>query len=174
MRGVHRRRDRRFSPWKNGGGETAEILASPPGAGLDGFDWRLSTAIVAADGPFSVFPGVDRVLTLIEGGTMLLTVDGSSQRLTPDSAPFAFAGDTPCSALVEGGPILDFNVMVRRPLRVRVTRGPLAVPAGRLRFLLLMDDACGLQRLDLVDADAADPALVAALTGVPALMVAID
>ena len=47
-------------PWKNGGGETAEILVEPAGAPLDSFDWRLSMARVAADGPFSLFPGVER------------------------------------------------------------------------------------------------------------------
>ena len=55
---------RQFRPWKNGGGETAEIAVSPAGAGFDDFDWRISTAIVAQSGPFSGFPGVDRVLTL--------------------------------------------------------------------------------------------------------------
>lgn len=36
------------------------LAAAPPGAGLDGFDWRISCARVASGGPFSVFPGVDR------------------------------------------------------------------------------------------------------------------
>ena len=49
-------------PWKNGGGETAEIAVSPPGAALDDFDWRLSMARVETDGPFSAFPGIDRTL----------------------------------------------------------------------------------------------------------------
>ncbi len=51
-------------PWKNGGGMTADVAASPPGAGMDGFDWRVSIARVEADGPFSVFPGVDRTMAL--------------------------------------------------------------------------------------------------------------
>ncbi|MBV9975040.1 MAG: HutD family protein, partial [Hyphomicrobiales bacterium] len=55
--GQHRR-----MPWKNGGGETTEIIASPEGAGLDEFDWRISMARVATDGPFSRFAGVDRTL----------------------------------------------------------------------------------------------------------------
>lgn len=55
--GIYRTADRVFRPWKNGGGETAEILAFPAGAGFDDFSWRISTAIVAASGPFSAFPG---------------------------------------------------------------------------------------------------------------------
>ena len=54
-------------PWKNGGGTTAEVAVHPPGAGLDDFDWRISMADVAVDGPFSRFPGVDRTLVLAEG-----------------------------------------------------------------------------------------------------------
>src|SRR5690606_386633 len=72
---------RQFRPWKNGGGETAEIAVSPAGAGFDDFDWRISTAIVAQSGPFSGFPGVDRVLTVIEGGAMELTVAGEARHL---------------------------------------------------------------------------------------------
>lgn len=173
MRGVYRRADRRFRPWKNGGGETAEIVISPAGAGIDDFDWRISTAVVAGDGPFSVFPGVDRVLAVIEGA-MVLTMDGVPHRLTADSAPLAFPGDLPCEARVETGPVLDFNVMLRPPLRARVTRGPLVLSGGRVRLALLLADAGGLERLDLVDLGAADPALRRALEGTPALMVALD
>jgi len=43
---IHPAADRRFAPWKNGGGETAEIACFPEGAGFDGFGWRISTARV--------------------------------------------------------------------------------------------------------------------------------
>ena len=62
--------------WKNGGGVTREIVASPEGAPLDAFDWRVSLADVSADGPFSSFPGVDRTLTVVEGAGMDLMVGG--------------------------------------------------------------------------------------------------
>ena len=104
---------RRFQPWKNGGGETAEIMVSPLGAGFDDFDWRISTAIIAQSGPFSGFPGVDRVLTVIEGGAMELTVAGRPQHLDAGSDPFAFPGDAPASAVLTGPALLDFNVMAQ-------------------------------------------------------------
>jgi hypothetical protein len=47
-------------PWKNEGGITREVAIFPPGADMNGFLWRVSTASVASDSPFSVFPGVDR------------------------------------------------------------------------------------------------------------------
>lgn len=52
--------------WRNGAGETREICCFPP-ATRD-FHWRASIASIAANGEFSLFPGVERVITLLEGG----------------------------------------------------------------------------------------------------------
>lgn len=101
-------------PWKNGGGVTREIAVHPPGAAMDDFAWRISLADVAADGPFSAFPGVDRILTVIEGGGLLLDLAGKVVRLDGDAPPLAFAGETPVSATLGEGPIRDLNLMVRR------------------------------------------------------------
>lgn len=38
-----------------------------PGADMGDFVWRVSLAEVDADGPFSAFAEVDRILTLVEG-----------------------------------------------------------------------------------------------------------
>jgi environmental stress-induced protein Ves len=82
-------------PWKNGGGVTREIVCQPPGAGMDSFDWRVSIAHIASDGPFSAFPGIDRVITLLKGGGVhLSSADGQvNHRLGTPLAPFAFAGE---------------------------------------------------------------------------------
>lgn len=101
-------------PWKNGGGETAEIAVFPPQAGLDDFGWRLSMARVAADGPFSCFEGIDRTLTILDGAGLDLTVESVRHVLTPDSAPLRFPGDCPASADLLAGPVTDLNVMTRR------------------------------------------------------------
>ncbi|MFT4253283.1 MAG: HutD family protein [Caulobacter sp.] len=107
--------DRTPSPWKNGGGTTWEIAAQPPGADLSSFDWRLSIARVAAPGPFSVFPGIDRVLTLIDGAGLRLTIEGAGEVvLDAAAAPLPFPGDAPASATLDSGPIRDLNLMVRR------------------------------------------------------------
>ncbi|TWI37162.1 HutD family protein [Paracoccus sulfuroxidans] len=173
MKGVYRASDRSFTPWKNGGGQTAEILALPKGAALDGFDIRLSTAVVASDGPFSSFTGINRVLTVLEGGPMLLTIEGRELELTDASAPFAFSGALPCAARLAGPQVLDFNVMTRAPLRAEVTRGPLAPVTGspQAAYALLLAPQAGLERLDLVDLLEADPALLVALQGASALRV---
>lgn len=107
--------DRIASPWKNGGGTTWEIAAEPPGAGLDAFDWRLSIARVAAPGPFSVFPGVDRVLTVIAGAGLRLTIEGQDEVVLDEaSPPQPFPGDAAASATLDGGPVRDLNLMIRR------------------------------------------------------------
>lgn len=104
------------SAWKNGGGVTREIVCVPEGAGLDDFQWRVSIAHIAQAGPFSAFPGIDRVITLLAGaGVRLHTADGAlDHRLHTPLAPFAFAGECPIEAELLDGPCDDLNVMVRR------------------------------------------------------------
>ena len=103
------------SPWKNGGGSTTEVAISPPGASLDTFDWRISLATIAADGPFSAFPGVDRTLALVDGPGVLLDLgDQGKFLLSEDDPVFEFMGEARIAARLTGGPTIDFNVMTRR------------------------------------------------------------
>lgn len=112
----YRYRDLVPAPWKNGGGVTREIVSQPPGAGMDGFDWRVSVAHIARDGPFSPFAGVDRVITLLDGpGVRLHSADGAlDHRLDKPLEPFAFAGELAVQAQLLEADCLDFNVMTRR------------------------------------------------------------
>jgi environmental stress-induced protein Ves len=114
-------------PWKNGGGVTREIAAWPPGAGLDAFDWRVSAAEVATDGPFSRFPGIERVLLVTRGAGLRLAFDGGEAvLLTPESPPFRFSGEAAVGADLVDGPVADLNVMARQGLwTARVRRLPL-------------------------------------------------
>lgn len=121
---VLRAAQHRHMPWKNGGGETTEIAVFPPGAGLDDFGWRISMARVASDGPFSVFAGIDRTLTLLDGDGLRLAI-GEAARidLQVGSDPLSFAADLPTHATLLGGAVTDLNVMTRRGRwRHRVTR----------------------------------------------------
>lgn len=103
-------------PWKNGGGATRELACWPPGAGLERFGWRVSVADIAAPGPFSRFPGVDRHLMLLHGDGVHLRAPGGGvdQRLDRPWQPFAFAGEVAIDATLRGGPVRDFNLMLRR------------------------------------------------------------
>ncbi|GAB5095197.1 HutD/Ves family protein [Caballeronia sp. HLA56] len=101
-------------PWKNGGGITRELAAEPEGASMDTFAWRLSIADVSADGAFSSFAGVDRVLILLDGAGMTLAEPDYVHTLNEPLAMARFAGETPIHAALVQGPTRDFNVMTRR------------------------------------------------------------
>ena len=103
----------RAMAWSNGTGITYEVAVSPPDAGLGDFDWRISIAEISADSVFSTFGGVDRILLLIEGDGMRLTVDGTVHALeTFDRV--AFAGEAQASCTLPSGPTRDLNIMTRR------------------------------------------------------------
>jgi uncharacterized protein len=99
--------------WKNGGGSTTEIAVFPQEAGFDAFDWRVSLATIAADGPFSAFPGVERTLVLVDGHGMTLDIDGAPTMLSKADPVAAFDGESRVEAKLSRGPSTDFNVMTR-------------------------------------------------------------
>lgn len=128
-----RRADLPAMPWKNGGGVTWQIASHPEAAGLEDFDWRISMAEVASDGPFSAFAGIDRTLTLIEGAGIVLDFAGAAVTLTPGAPPLSFPGEAPVTGRPVDGAILDLNVMTRRGRCVHaVLPAQGALPAGTL------------------------------------------
>ena len=113
-------------PWANGRGTTLELVRRNDEAGALLF--RLSVADVVEPGPFSPLPGIDRVITLIDGAGFDLDFGGvrPSETLRP-FAPLAFSGDWSTSASAVHGPSRDFNVMTARG---RVTAEVEAVTAA--------------------------------------------
>jgi hypothetical protein len=97
-------------PWKNGGGSTEEITRDA-GTGLEGFGWRLSIADIGESGGFSAFAGYERVITVLQGEGMTLTVDGQNTRPLLPLDPFAFSGESQVSCTLLGGAIRDFNLI---------------------------------------------------------------
>ncbi|MGW2718765.1 HutD/Ves family protein [Streptomyces sp. NPDC001492] len=178
---VLRADDRPAVPWKNGGGLTREIASSPSRAGMSDFAWRVSLADVAEPGPFSRFEDVDRIITLVEGPGMVLTVDGTSHTVAEQYVPFAFSGDAATDCRLLGGPLVDFNVMVRRgraTAQVEIVRDRVALPAlaGTTLLAVVLDGSAVLEAsglvLDRFDGalitDARDEALK--VTGIAALV----
>lgn len=107
--------DYHVMPWKNGLGATTQMAIEPAEARFpeDPFLWRLSSAPVHAAGPFSVFPGYDRLLTIWHGAGLRL--DG--EPLLPGDVA-RFAGDRVTHGTLIDGPVRDFGVIFRRD-RVR-------------------------------------------------------
>lgn len=113
--------DYRRERWRNGQGWTREILRWPetaehtPGDTADDWDWRLSIAEIEQDGPFSVFPGVERELVLLRGqGVRLRFDDGEVREALPPHGRVRFAGERAVHGELIDGPTHDFNLMWRR------------------------------------------------------------
>ncbi|TLM81080.1 HutD family protein [Pseudarthrobacter sp. NamE2] len=107
------------SPWINGGGSLKVIAAGTlaQGGGLDigagdHWDWRLSIADVRQPGLFSGLPGIRRVLTLVDGGPLQLTIDGTS-RSVASHQPLSFDGGAVTTAELPQGPVRNLNLMCR-------------------------------------------------------------
>ncbi|MEO7102145.1 MAG: HutD family protein [Gemmatimonadaceae bacterium] len=120
---VLRADEYRRMPWRNGGGETAEVAIGPAGATVENFDWRVSMAHIEADGPFSIFAGTDRTLMILRGNGIKLSIaEGAPLDLTRESQPFAFSGDVSAHATLPGGAVTDLNVMTKRARRSHTVR----------------------------------------------------
>lgn len=128
-------------PWKNGKGVTVELARHEKDGALL---WRLSMATVAEDGPFSLFPGIERNLTVLTGPGFRLTGEGMALECRP-LVPVAFPGDVAVHAEGTGGHTsTDFNVMTARNLPrpdVAVIHGPADLPAGALLALFALGPA---------------------------------
>lgn len=100
-------------PWKNGKGMTTELWRLERDGKLL---VRLSRASVVEDGPFSLFPGIERNLTVLSGPGFRLAGPGIDLQCQP-LVPVAFPGDVEVMALqTNGQPSDDFNVMTARAL----------------------------------------------------------
>jgi environmental stress-induced protein Ves len=114
-------------PWRNGGGQTRELLAWPPGSG-SGWQVRVSVADIERDGPFSAFPGVQRGFVVLEGAGVVLGLADSQCTLTPASPPLQFDGDDAPACRLVAGPTRDLNLMA-------------LASAGAARIEAVVDDA---------------------------------
>ena len=97
-------------PWRNGGGSTRELLAWPTPA-----DWalRISVATIAASGPFSAYPGIERWFAVVQGEGVALRWPQRRTLLTVDSDPVRFEGASPPGCQLLDGATQDLNLMVR-------------------------------------------------------------
>jgi hypothetical protein len=151
-------------PWKNGLGVTEEVIAHPPCSDLATFGWRVSIAHVGADGPFSVFAGIDRTIAMLDGEGLYLDMPDRTVELDRKGDPLPFSGDLQISSRNKGGPTIDLNIMTRRGQfehRMRRIKGGLiaiASPATILVFneaatISADDQTFALERFDALLAD---------------------
>ncbi len=105
----------RSMPWKNGQGVTEEIALAPPEVDLASKQllWRLSRAPILATGSFSSFPGLERLLTLVEGKTLGFNRNGKRMILKPGDI-YQFSGDEKVEVDLPAGPVKDLGLLFRK------------------------------------------------------------
>jgi environmental stress-induced protein Ves len=105
----------RAGRWPNGAGVSWDIASAPIDAPLTQSDWRFATALIERDAPFSIFPGVDRIITLIDGEGFTLNVkDVGTMHVARPCVPTYFPGDSPTTCRVQAGPSTVLNFLFAR------------------------------------------------------------
>jgi environmental stress-induced protein Ves len=97
-------------PWRNGGGQTRELLAWPAG---DAWRVRISRADIDHDGPFSAFPQVQRWFAVLQGAGVVLQFADGERTVRPGDEALAFDGAAAPGCRLIDGPTQDLNLMLR-------------------------------------------------------------
>ena len=112
---IIRKEEYREGRWRNGMGVSWDIAADV--ASGDDFGWRFALARIDADVPFSAYPGVDRVFTLIEGGGLDLDLEGGPTLVVDRlHVPHPFPGDVAVRCRLRAGPCRALNLFTRRDI----------------------------------------------------------
>lgn len=140
----------RRAMWKNGLGHTDEIAIYPEGSELKSgnFLWRISTARIERNSPFSLFPHHDRTLVILRGEGVRLqhALEGNQESVeVPMGEPYDFPGDVASECELIDGPVQDLSVFVRKGevesmvefIRLDAEDSHEWVPAGRWNFAFL-------------------------------------
>lgn len=90
-----------------------EIATDASTVGGD-WSWRLSIADVIEPTPFSKYPGVDRLLMLLEGAQLVIERGGKSAIVPDTDAALAFTGEEEVVCVPSGAGVRDVNFMMRR------------------------------------------------------------
>jgi environmental stress-induced protein Ves len=110
---IIRRSDLVEGRWRNGMGVSWDIASDPPG--VDDFGWRFAIARIDADVPFSHYPQVDRIFTLIEGNGLDLAFEGHrSLAVHRRFVPHPYPCDVPTFCHLRDGPCRALNLFTRR------------------------------------------------------------
>jgi environmental stress-induced protein Ves len=95
-------------PWRNGGGQTRELLVWPA---TGPWQLRISRADIDRDGAFSAFAGVTRWFSVLEGAGVTLQLGAKNHVLRPGDAALCFEGEQAPDCHLLDGPTQDLNLM---------------------------------------------------------------
>lgn len=106
------------SPWKNGGGVFTDIAgAHRADARVKNWDsllWRFAATPIAASGPFSHMPGIDRLQMVVAGRGLVLRAPGQEFDEREPFTTVRFTGELEIVTELEAGPVEVVNLMARR------------------------------------------------------------
>ncbi len=110
---IIRHHDLREGRWRNGMGVSWDIASEPPGK--EDFGWRFAIARIDQDVPFSLYPDVDRIFTLIEGEGLDLDFEGRpTLAVHRRFVPHPYACDVKTFCRLRAGPCRALNLFLRR------------------------------------------------------------
>jgi uncharacterized protein len=115
--------------WRNGGGTTRELLTRNK-HNSDDWQYRISVALVNADGPFSHFESTQRHFCVLSGHGVDLTIDGAPHRVTENSSALSFSGEAKVDCTLISGPTSDLNFMVRMSTESKPVSGMIPLKSG--------------------------------------------
>jgi uncharacterized protein len=111
---IVRQEELKEGRWRNGMGVSWEIAAHRLDAAAD-FSWRFAKARIDGDVPFSIYPGMDRMFMMLEGGGMDLEFEGGEVlQVRQKFVPHNFSCDVPLNCKLRGGPSMDLNLFWAR------------------------------------------------------------
>jgi environmental stress-induced protein Ves len=121
---IHTADQAQTMPWKNGKGSTKQILIEPKTAQFpnDHFLWRLSSAPILEDGLFSLFPGYQRLLMVIQGAGIKL-----NGRIILPNLAYSFSGDQKTTAELFTEPVIDLG-LIFDPKRIAASMNKVVFP----------------------------------------------
>ena len=170
---VQRAIERIGVPWRNGLGVQYEIICD--GSLPDDWTWRISTADITCDVPFSSFAGVTREFCVADGNGVMLNINGIDHRCENGSVT-KFRGDDVVFSTLIDGPVRALNLMRRdgsedRPLLLTaggqiIESCTVAVAIHSPSILIVGDDQISLHMLDALIIDS--PKALRVLNGVVA------
>lgn len=110
---IIRHKDLQEGRWRNGMGVSWDIASDPPEA--EDFGWRFAIARIDQDVPFSNYPRVDRIFTLIEGNGLDLDFESRpSLAVHRRFVPHAYPCDVKTFCRLLDGPCRALNLFMRR------------------------------------------------------------
>lgn len=131
------------APWKNKGGTSRSLAVWPPHAAVDHEEWRVAVSDIDKAGPFSAYPGFDRLLLPLAVG-LRLGFDGAAPAPVPIFETIAFDGGVPTACALDADAaakgIQVVNLLLRRGRRsgrLQAYPGAGRVPAAGGAVVLL-------------------------------------